>query len=232
MAATFSTTIGVTTVANVSRNDGYESAVVTSLALDAGHTTYNWTVYFAPEAADGTASSATAVTPTTMASGFTIDYEGAYLLRLVVDAGLPTEDTQYVRIRYPSKFGELGLVAGGEKNDGTAQIPVDIDTAGWSNDQNLNLQRLALYTRRASTSGRVLYVDHNRGRKSYDASQAANDVTNTLYIPGSDSADLVATGALIPAQAFADFSTINEAITYATNAFPVRGEPALSSDYP
>jgi hypothetical protein len=103
--------------------------------------------------------------------------------------------------------------------------------AGWANDQNLTLQKLNLFIRRASVSGRVLYVDHNRGRDSYDATQTPNDPTNKLYMPGPDSAGLVTTGAYVPAQYFADFHTINAAIVYAANAAG-RGEPALSVDYP
>jgi len=180
---------------------------------------------------DGTPSTAAMTAPNAIATAFTVDYEGAYMVRLVTDSGLPTEDTRYLRVQYETKFGSIGLVAGGEKNDGSEQIPADIDTAGWANDENLSLQKLGLFVRRVSTSGRILVVDANRGRSTWDNTQTPDDRTNTFEVPGTDPVDLVATGATVKAQGFGDFSSINLAITYALAA-AARGEPAVSATEP
>jgi len=73
---------------------------------------------------------------------FTVDRVGSYLVRLVVDAGLPTESTQYVRLRALTASLGLKLVAAGERRDATGVIPVDVDTEGWANEQNFNLLTL------------------------------------------------------------------------------------------
>jgi hypothetical protein len=59
-----------------------------------------------------------------------------------VDAGLPTEDTQHVRLRALTPSLGLKLVAAGERRDSTGVIPVDVSGEGWANEQNFNLQRL------------------------------------------------------------------------------------------
>lgn len=198
------------------------------------HTTYSWTLVFTPDSPNGTVSSSGLIAPpgsTTNNCKFIVDNEGAYLVRLVVDAGLGTESTQFLRVRKITRFGDLKLVAAGERKDSVGAIPFDIDPVGWADDQNQNLQKLLAYVRRLSTSGRVLYVDANRGRKSYDSTQNANDFTNTLEMPGADLSALATSGVVTDAEGFADFSDLSSAITYATDC-ATRGETALSSDNP
>lgn len=203
-------------------------------------TTYSWSLSFASDSPgstvpgtpfDGTESASALLPPegsTSRDAKFNVDYEGSYLIRLVVDAGLPTEDTQFIRCRLLTLFGELKLVAAGERRDELGVIPVDASPEGWANDQNANLQRIALLLRRVSTSGRVLYVDANRGR---DSSADQNDYDNVVSIPGTEVARSEETGIKIRAMAHGDFSSINEAITYA-GAAAARGEPAPSKTDP
>lgn len=201
-------------------------------------TTYAWQISFTPQSTgggldplEGSASTATLLPPEGAISStarFNVDNEGAYLIRLVVDMGLPTESTQFIRLRYLTQFGDLKLVAAGERRDQNGVIPVDADPEGWSNDQNRNLQRLASFVRRLSTTGRSLYVDANKGRNS---ALAANDPDNLVSFPGWDASDLSGTGIEAGAEAFGDFSTITDAIAYAQTAAG-RGEPAPSATEP
>lgn len=194
------------------------------------HTTYAWSISFKPESPNRTDSSA-ALLPPENANGsvakFNVDFEGAYLIRLVVDAGLPSEDVKYLRCRFQTRFGNLKLVAAGERRDENGLIPLDATAEGWSNDQNQNLQLILAQIRRQATTGRVLWVDANRGR---DYTDNANDPTVTYAIPGSDPASS-ADDLTFTAEAHGDFSTINEAITYAAAAAS-RGEPAPSAADP
>lgn len=191
------------TVIGQSRTDLRSGDVVTLTAADLSHTTYSWTLAFAPESPDGTASSASLSTSSgTGPITFTVDNEGSYLIRLVVDSGLGTEDTQWVALRYLTVFGDLSLVAAGERRDDDGVIPVDADAEGWANAQNQNLQTLLGYVQTVSTSGRTITVDANRGR---DISNSPNDPTI--------------------AEGFADHSTISSAISEATGLTPA---PSLS----
>jgi hypothetical protein len=130
------------TVDNASRDDLAVGDVVTLEAVPpAVGTTFQWTLVFVPE------GSAAVLTPPAAATtsgpvDFTADLAGPYLVRLTVDAGLPTEDTQYVRLRALTTSLGLKLVAAGERRDSTGVIPVDVDTEGWANEQNYNLQAL------------------------------------------------------------------------------------------
>ena len=192
---------------------------ITCTAVDAANT-YSWSLVFTPDFSNGDPSAAALINPPgsqTNLCKFIVDAEGAYMVRLVVDAGLPTEDTMFLRVRYETVFGDVKLVSAGERRDQTAVIPADIDPVGWSDDQNQNLQKILAYVRRLSTSGRVLYVDANRGR-TYEASQATNDPANIVYIPGDDPANLEQTGVFTGAEGFGDFSTIQGAIDYADAA--------------
>lgn len=129
---------GITPLDEVSRDDLVVTDVVTVTSLDAA-TTYAWTLAFVPEGSTATFSgSSTAVSPGT----FTLDLVGPYLVRLTIDAGLATEDTQYVRLRALTTSLGLKLVSAGERRDTTGIIPVDVDTEGWANEQNSNLQAL------------------------------------------------------------------------------------------
>lgn len=134
---------GADPIDEASRDDLVSGDVVTLTSLDAA-STYNWSIVFAPQDVAGNPStatfsgSATAVSP----GVFTVDHDGAYLIRLIVDAGLATEDTQYVRLRALTSDLSLTLVSAGERRDGTGIIPVDVDTEGWANEQNFNLLKL------------------------------------------------------------------------------------------
>lgn len=182
---------GINPVVGASRDDLRAGDVVQLDHVGPPATTYAWSIAFAPEDKDRNPSAATLVGnifgpgPVT----FTVDNEGPYLIRLVVDAGLPSQDEQYVRLRYDTFFGDLKLVAAGERRDGSGIIPVDISAEGWANDQNFNLNRLLCLVQHVSASGRIIYVDANRGK---DNLQAPNDPA--------------------VAEGFADFSTISAAI--------------------
>lgn len=185
-------------VVGASRDDLRAGDVVQLDQVGGPATTYAWSIAFAPEDKDRTPSAAVLVGnvfgpgPVT----FTVDNEGPYLIRLVIDAGLPTQDEQYVRLRFDTIFGNLKLVAAGERRDGSGIIPVDVSAEGWANDQNFNLNRLLCLVQHVSASGRIIYVDANRGK---DNLQTPNDPD--------------------VAEGFADFSTITEAILAAnTNA--------------
>ena len=130
------------TIDSASRDDLAVGDVVTLTTVPpATGTTFQWTLVFVPE------GSTAVLTPPAAASTsgpvtFTADLAGPYLVRLVVDAGLPTESSQYVRLRALTSTLGLKLVAAGERRDSTGVIPVDVDTEGWANEQNYNLQRL------------------------------------------------------------------------------------------
>jgi hypothetical protein len=80
-------------------------------------------------------------------------------VRLVIDAGLDSEDTQYVRLRALTSSLGLKLVAAGERRDESGVIPVDADVAGWANEQNYNLQALeAAISYRTFTSAGAIAV--------------------------------------------------------------------------
>ena len=206
MAAVITSTVNAVVVTGLSRDDVRAGDVV-SLAYVSlpPHTTFSWTLLFAPKSATGIPSTATLTTPNLSSCSFTVDNEGPYLVRLVVDLGLPTESKQEVRIRYITKFGKLKLVAGGEKRDTTGIIPVDQEIEGWSNAQNFNLQALLTIVKRNATSGRVFFVDANRGK---------NDATSPNVPFGVEDN--------------ADYSLIQTAINAATASTPA---PSLTSPY-
>lgn len=185
-------------VVGASRDDLRAGVVVELSDVGGVANTYAWSIAYAPQSKDRVDSAAVLVGnifgagPVT----FTVDNAGAYLIRLVIDAGLPTQDEQYVRLRYDTFFGDLKLIAAGERRDGTGIIPVDISAEGWADDQNFNLNRLLCLVQHVSSSGRIIYVDANRGK---DNLQTPNDPA--------------------VAEGFGDFSTITEAILAAeTNA--------------
>lgn len=198
-------------VVGASRDDLRAGDVVELTHVGAPATTYAWSLPFKPEDKDRNPSAATLV-GNVFGPGpveFTVDNEGPYLVRLVVDAGLPTQNEQYVRLRYDTFFGDLRLVAAGERRDGTGIIPVDIDAEGWANDQNYNLNRLLCLVQHVSASGRLIYVDANRGK---DNLQTPNDPA--------------------VAEGFADFSTISEAILAANSNADFNGGIPPSASQP
>ena len=181
---------GATPVVGQSRNDLRAGDVIQLDAINPA-TNYAWSIAFAPEDKNNTPSAAV-LAGNIFSNGpvtFTVDYSGAYLIRLVVDAGLPTQDEQYVRLRFETVFGDLKLVAAGERRDGTGIIPVDVSAEGWANDQNYNLKTLLCLIQHSAASGRIVYVDANRGKDS-------NNVPNDPTI----------------AEGWADFSTVGAAI--------------------
>jgi hypothetical protein len=126
------------TVDELSRDDLAVGDVVTLSSIDAA-TTYAWTIVFKPEGSTATfTGSASDASP----GSFTVNKVGPYLIRLVVDAGLATESSQYVRLRALTTTLGLTLVAAGERRDETGVIPVDVDVEGWANEQNNNLLAL------------------------------------------------------------------------------------------
>jgi len=129
---------GITPIDNASRDDLVVGDVVTVAALVPA-TSYSWVLSFVPAGSTAVFSgSATAVSPGT----FVVDVPGPYLVRLTTDVGLPTESTQYVRLRVLTPDLGLRLVSAGERRDSTGVIPVDASPEGWANDQNFNLGTL------------------------------------------------------------------------------------------
>lgn len=185
---------GGTPVVNASREDLRPGDVIALESVNPA-STYLWNLVYSPTAADGTPSSATLSSQTSSTTEFIVDNEGAYLIRLVVDQGQPTESTQFVRLRYRTDFAGLRLVAAGERRDSAGVVPVDASPVGWANDQNTNILKLKEFVSRVSSSGRVLYVDANRGR---DYSQFPENPN-------------VAAG-------FGDFASIGSAINAALNS--------------
>lgn len=150
---------GGNALTSVSRDDLQVGSVVTLESANI-HSTYSWTLAFKPLGSAATFSSS----PNLSSPGsFTVDKEGPYLIRLTADLGLGTESTQYVRLRALTVFGELKLVAAGEGYGGSIPVPVDTSSTGWSDQQNYNMQTVLGLVARASTSGRVLFVDANAG---------------------------------------------------------------------
>lgn len=147
----------LTPVDEASRDDLEAGDVVTVQSIDAA-TTYAWSLVFVPEGSAATFSgSLTAVSP----GSFTVDEPGAYLVRLIVDAGLGSEDTQYVRLRALTTSLGLKLIAAGERRDESGVVPVDADVEGWANEQNYNLQALeAAFAYSTLTSGEAVSVGH------------------------------------------------------------------------
>lgn len=202
---------GLNPVVGASRDDLRAGDVVQLDHVGAPATTYAWSIAFAPEDEDRNPSAATLVGnvfgpgPIT----FTVDNEGPYLIRLVIDAGLPTQDEQYVRLRFDTVFGDLKLVAAGERRDGTGIIPVDVSAEGWANDQNFNLNRLLALIEHVSSSGRIIYVDANRGK-------------DNLHTPNDPAV----------AEGYADFATISEAILAANTDAKFNGGILPSATQP
>jgi len=153
-----------TNIDGASRNDLIIGDNVTVQYVGTGASTYSWSIVYAPE---GSTATFTGVSTNPSPGVFQVDKEGSYLIRLVVNAGIAGEDTQYLRLRALTEFGSLHLVAAGERRDATAVIPVDINPVGWADDQNRNLQTLLEFVKPLVSSGRVIYVDANDGTENY-----------------------------------------------------------------
>lgn len=186
----------VTAASRDDLRDGDIVSVEHDTTAEPGFTTIAWTLAFKPEGSTAVLSGSTGPGP----HSFTADLEGAYLIREIVDVGLPSEDEQWVRLRFKTKFGRLCLVAAGERRDDEGVIPVDIDLEGWANEQNGNLQTLAALVQHVSSSGRIIYVDANRGK---DYTDAVNDWANNGGF-----------------EDYADFVSITDAINQALDPSP------------
>ena len=153
-----------TVVDGRSRNDLSIGDKVYLKSVGEGANTYSWNLLYKPENSSAKISG----NPTSPIPGyFRVDKEGSYLVRLVVNAGIAGENTQYIRIRALTQFGNLHLVAAGERKTFQEQIPSDIDISGWTNDQNRNLLTLLSFIKPLVSSGRVIYVDANRNTSEY-----------------------------------------------------------------
>ena len=147
---------GIDQIDEQSRNDLVIGDVVSVSSID-GATTYAWTLTYVPEGSSATFSgSSTAISP----GSFTVDKDGPYMVRLVVDSGLGTESTQYVRLRALTVELSLTLVAAGERRDGTGVIPVDVDPTGWADEQNNNI--IALEAAIAAAAGSLGVLSYNK----------------------------------------------------------------------
>lgn len=153
-----------TVVDGRSRNDLSIGDKVYLKSVGEGANTYSWNLLYKPESSSAKISG----NPTSPIPGyFLVDKEGSYLVRLVINAGIAGESTQYIRIRALTQFGNLHLVAAGERKTFTEQIPSDIDISGWTNDQNRNLLTLLSFIKPLVSSGRVIYVDANRNTAEF-----------------------------------------------------------------
>ena len=135
-------------------------------------TTYAWSIAYQP---DGSTASFSGDVTTDHPGDFLVTHGGPYLVRLVLDAGLPTENEQFIRLRVKVTLDSesLLLVAAGEQYGGAATpIPVDIDPIGWTNEQNNNLLALLELIKPSYAAGNVVYVDANGGG-DYSTIQAA-----------------------------------------------------------
>ena len=90
-----------TLVEGASRDDLRPGDVVTCEAGAAPGGEYRWTLAFAPMDEAGAVKSAATVDgqETDPQCSFSVDHEGAYLVRLIIDPGTSTESTQFVRLR-------------------------------------------------------------------------------------------------------------------------------------
>ena len=202
---------GINPVVGQSRNDLREGDVVTLTSVGGPATTWSWSIAFAPQDRNRVPSAAV-LSGSVLGPGpvsFNVDNEGPYLIRLVVDAGLPTVSEQYVRLRFLTEFGNMSLVAAGERRDGTGIIPVDVSAEGWANDQNFNINNLLYLIQHSAASGRIIYVDANRGK-------------DNLHAPNDPAV----------AESYADFSTISDAILAAQTNVNFNGTIPPSATQP
>jgi hypothetical protein len=153
-----------------SRDDLAIDDEVQLASVNAG-TAYQWSIAFKPEGSMAVFSS-TGTEQAILANPgfFTVDKDGPYLIRLAFTDGTGTTE-QYVRLRAQTAFGDLKLVAAGERYD-TLRVPVDVTASGWADEQNYNLNTLLGLVKATTTLGNVLYVDA-AGGGDYTTVQAA-----------------------------------------------------------
>ncbi|MBQ73335.1 MAG: hypothetical protein CMJ67_10570 [Planctomycetaceae bacterium] len=160
---------GVDPEDGVSRDDLVIGDVVEVQSINTG-IQYAWSIAFKPEGSTAVFSTTGTEQAVSQNPGtFTVDVDGPYLIRLAfMDATGTTE--QFVRLRALTAFGDLKLVAAGERYD-TMSVPVDLAFDGWADEQNFNLNTLLSLVKTTTTSGRVVYVDPDAG--DYTTIQAA-----------------------------------------------------------
>ena len=167
-----------------SREDISLNDVLTLESVGAGAVTHSWSILFLPDGSVATLSSTnTAVTQ------FTADKEGAYLIRLVVDAGLETEQSQHLRFRVLTEFGGLQLIAAGERRDQEAVIPKDVGVYGWAYEQNNNIRKLLDFLKPIVSSSRAVYVDANNGTQNYADFSTIQAAINYCENQGASASD-------------------------------------------
>lgn len=146
MAANIKTTLNglaATELLGLSRDDLSAGDTVECVSVDAAMTEggYVWSLAYVPS--DGGGTSEAALTVDGNKCEFTVDKEGPYLVRLVIDPGTEHEDQQYLRLRALTSTAGLRLIAAGEQISDDAVIPSDLTGYGWAEDQNKNLIGLA-----------------------------------------------------------------------------------------
>lgn len=160
---------GITPVDGASRDDLVIGDVVEVQSINAG-TAYQWSIAFKPEGSAAVFSSTGTEQAIVQNPGtFNVDMDGPYLIRLMLTDGTGTTE-QFVRLRALTAFGDLKLVAAGERYD-TLNVPVDATFDGWADEQNFNLNALLGIAKTSAASGRVIYVDPETG--DYTTIQAA-----------------------------------------------------------
>lgn len=172
---------GGTPVSGASRDDLRAADLITCNAVGTS-TTYAWTMVYRPQ---GSVAAFSGDVTQQSPGSFTVDLEGPYLVRLTVNLGLPTESTQFVRLRFLTVLGDLKLIAAGEQNDGAVPVPVDATTDGWANEQNFNILALLNLVQPGATSGRVLYVDANVGTEGYGNYNVVQDAIDAAETAGA-----------------------------------------------
>jgi len=202
---------GLVPLVSQSREDARAGDVITLSYVGGPFVTVSWALTFTPDGPPPARTPSAAVLSSATGPGpitFTVDNEGAYQVRQVVDDGA-TVTEEYIRVRFQTILGNLCLVSAGERRDETAIIPIDADATGWADDQNKNLQALLGLVQPVAASGRIIYVDANRGR---DYSNAPNDPA--------------------VAEGYANFSTISDAIQAAQIDPTFNGGVVPSEDNP
>lgn len=130
---------GLNPVTGASRDDLIVGDLVSVESATLGFTAYQWELLYVPAGSSAVLSPSGGVTgpgPLT----FTVDEEGPYLVKLTATDGTGTT-VNYVRLRALTAYGNLALVAAGEKF-GAVPVPSDASTTGWANEQNGNLLKL------------------------------------------------------------------------------------------
>lgn len=172
---------GGTPIIGASRDDLRLGDLIAVNSVDVA-TTYAWTIAYKPQGSTAVFSGdVTQASP----GSFTVDLEGPYLIRLTVNLGLPTEHSQFVRLRLLTILGDLRLVAAGEQSADGLPIPVDASPQGWADDQNFNLINLLDLVQPIVTSGRVFYVDANVGTEGFGQYDKIQDAIDAAVVAGA-----------------------------------------------